>query len=244
MGQAALGSMSPEQIAKLEAYWGVDTPSLSRYIGWLLDALRGIWRFAALPAAGAHRDRGTAGGISTHSFAWVISGVLGLTLGILAGAFRGRWPTGDPGYCLLISGTPAFWLAILLLLIFLRVARVASGGPVGAGRDGSGGSYVHDRLWHAVLPALTLSITGVANIALHTREKMIGVMSSDYVLFARARGSLSGSSSSGTAFGMCCSRPSPCSLPRSARSSAGLCWWSRCSPTRTWTGGGDGGAWK
>ena len=45
-----------------------------------------------------------------------------------------------------------------------------------------------DRLWHAVLPALTLSIIGVANIALHTREKMIGVMSSDYVLFARARG--------------------------------------------------------
>ena len=28
----------------------------------------------------------------------------------------------------------------------------------------------------------------MANIALHTREKMIGVMSSDYVLFARARG--------------------------------------------------------
>ena len=47
---------------------------------------------------------------------------------------------------------------------------------------------VADRLRHAILPALTLSITGVANIALHTREKMIDVMESDYVLFARARG--------------------------------------------------------
>ena len=45
-----------------------------------------------------------------------------------------------------------------------------------------------DRLRHAILPALTLSITGVANIALHTREKMVDVMESDYVLFARARG--------------------------------------------------------
>ena len=45
-----------------------------------------------------------------------------------------------------------------------------------------------DRLRHAILPALTLSITGVANIALHTREKMIDVLESDYVLFARARG--------------------------------------------------------
>ena len=38
------------------------------------------------------------------------------------------------------------------------------------------------------LPVLTLSITGVANIALHTREKMVDVLESDYVLFARARG--------------------------------------------------------
>ncbi len=45
-----------------------------------------------------------------------------------------------------------------------------------------------DRLYHAVLPALTLSITGVSDIALHTREKMIDVMESDYMLFARARG--------------------------------------------------------
>ena len=45
-----------------------------------------------------------------------------------------------------------------------------------------------DRLYHAVLPAITLSITGVANIAMHTREKMIDVMESDYMLFATARG--------------------------------------------------------
>src|SRR5699024_8835326 len=45
-----------------------------------------------------------------------------------------------------------------------------------------------DRLRHAILPALTLSVTGVANIALHTREKLVDVLSSDYVLLARARG--------------------------------------------------------
>ena len=39
-----------------------------------------------------------------------------------------------------------------------------------------------------MLPALTLSITGIANIVLHTRQKLIDVLESDYVLFARARG--------------------------------------------------------
>ena len=45
-----------------------------------------------------------------------------------------------------------------------------------------------DRLRHAVLPALTLSVTGMSSVALHTREKMVDIMESDYVLFARARG--------------------------------------------------------
>ena len=48
------------------------------------------------------------------------------------------------------------------------------------------------RIRHLLLPALTLGLTGVANITLHTREKMIAIMESDYVLFARARGESSG----------------------------------------------------
>ena len=47
---------------------------------------------------------------------------------------------------------------------------------------------VWERLQHAVLPALTLSLTGMPNIALHTREKTVEVLSSDYILYARARG--------------------------------------------------------
>ena len=45
-----------------------------------------------------------------------------------------------------------------------------------------------DRIYHLILPALTLSIIGVANVALHTRQKLLDVLNSDYVLFARAQG--------------------------------------------------------
>ena len=89
---------------------------------------------------------------------------------------------------MVISSTPAFWLAILLLLIFsVWLGWFPIGMSVPVGMESSSVT-VFDRLYHAVLPALTLSITGVANIALHTREKMADVMESDYVLFARARG--------------------------------------------------------
>ena len=45
-----------------------------------------------------------------------------------------------------------------------------------------------DTARHIVLPAIVLSFVGVANIALHTREKLVDILESDYVKFARARG--------------------------------------------------------
>ena len=39
VGQAALGIMSPEQIAKLDASWGAATPPLPRYLAWHSDGL-------------------------------------------------------------------------------------------------------------------------------------------------------------------------------------------------------------
>ena len=121
--------------------------------------------------------------------AWIISGVLGFALGAIAGMNEGRWiDKGIKGYCLLISSTPAFWLALLLLVVFgvwLRVLPIGMSVPIGV--EASGVTFT-DRVYHAILPAVTLSITGVSNIALHTREKMIDIMDSDFILFALARG--------------------------------------------------------
>ena len=191
VGQVALGSMSQEQVEALSAYWGVDTPPLTRYAGWLGDVLKGdfgtslLYRRPVLEVVG---ERLSSSLILLLS-AWILSGILGLILGVVAGAFRGRLPDRlIRGYCVVISSTPAFWLAILLLLIFsvwLGWFPIGMSVPVGTE---SSAVTVFDRLYHAVLPALTLSITGVANIALHTREKMADVLESDYVLFARARG--------------------------------------------------------
>lgn len=191
VGQAAMGSMSAEQIARLEAYWGADTPPLARYLGWLGDFLHGdlgTSLYFRQPVAQVIGQR-LASSLWLMLAAWVLSGVLGLTLGILAGANRGRWPDRlVKGYCFVISSTPAFWLALLLMMIFsvwLGVLPTGLAVPIGVAADQV---TIVDRVRHAVLPVLTLSLTGVANIALHTREKMADIMEQDYILFARARG--------------------------------------------------------
>jgi peptide/nickel transport system permease protein len=110
-------------------------------------------------------------------------------LGIISGVNKGKLTDKIiSGYALITASTPAFWLALVLLIIFsvwLQVLPIGLSVPIGMD---TADITVFDRIRHAVLPALTLSITGISNIALHTREKMIDVMDSDYVLFAKTRG--------------------------------------------------------
>ena len=191
VGQAALGAMSQEQKAKLEEYWGVNVPPVRRYLNWAGGFVRGDMGISLLYRQPVSQVIGVklSNSLFLMVFAWLISGILGLVLGILAGVFRGTWADRIiKGYSLLISSTPVFWLALLLLLVFavwLKVLPIGLSVPIGVE---SAGVTCLDRLRHAILPAVTLSITGVAGVTLHTREKMIDVMESDYMLFARARG--------------------------------------------------------
>lgn len=191
VGQAALGAMSQEQKAKLEEYWGVNVPPVRRYLNWAGGFVRGDMGISLLYRQPVSQVIGVklSNSLFLMVFAWLISGILGLVLGILAGVFRGTWADRIiKGYSLLISSTPVFWLALLLLLVFavwLKVLPIGLSVPIGV--ESAGVAFL-DRLRHAILPAVTLSITGVAGVTLHTREKMIDVMESDYMLFARARG--------------------------------------------------------
>lgn len=191
IGQAALGAMSEEQIEKLESYWGVDTPPVERYVNWLKDMLKGDMGTSLL-----YRQPVTtviavklANSLFLMGLAWIISGLIGFVLGVISGVFRGKLIDKIiKGYSLIVASTPGFWLALLLLIIFgvwLKVLPIGLSVPIGV--EASGVTFL-DRVRHAILPALTLSITGVSNIALHTREKMIDIMESDYILFAQARG--------------------------------------------------------
>lgn len=191
VGQVALGSMSAEQVAKLEAYWGVGENPVKQYISWGTDFLRGDMGTSLLyrqPVSEVIAVR-LQNSLFLMITAWLISGGLGILLGAVAGMNHGkRVDRCIKGYCLVISSTPAFWLAMLFLIIFgvwLKWLPVGFSVPIGvAAVDVT----LMDRIRHFILPALTLSVTGIANIAMHTREKMIEISESEFFLFARARG--------------------------------------------------------
>lgn len=193
--QAYIGAdmmrVGPEQRQAIAAYWGLDRPPLERFGQWLSAVLRGdfgtsmIYRRPVLEVIGER----FAASIWLMGAAWALSGVIGFAAGVVAAMKRGTWiDRAIRWYCYTLASTPTFWMGLLLLTVFavwLGLFPVGLGVPAGvlAGEVTAG-----DRLQHMILPALTLSVVGVANIALHTRQKLVDVLGSDYVLFARARG--------------------------------------------------------
>lgn len=191
VGQAAYVNMSEAKRAQLASYWGGDVPFWERFANWAGALLQGDMgtslRFnAPVSEVIAHR---AANSLALMGIAWLLSGALGFALGVAAGARRGgALDRVVRSYCFLLASTPTFWLGLLILMVFavqLGWFPIGFSVPIGVS---AADVTLADAVHHLVLPALTLSVTGVANIALHTREKVVDVLESDYVRFARARG--------------------------------------------------------
>ena len=191
VGQAAYVNMSEAKRAQLASYWGGDVPFWERFANWAGALMQGDMgtslRFnAPVSEVIAHR---AANSLALMGIAWSLSGALGFALGVAAGARRGgALDRVVRSYCFLLASTPTFWLGLLILMVFavqLGWFPIGFSVPIGVS---AADVTLADAVHHLVLPALTLSVTGVANIALHTREKVVDVLESDYVRFARARG--------------------------------------------------------
>ena len=184
-------AVSLEQRAEIESYWGIDEPPAERYLGWLFEVLNGNLGESAIyrrPVADIIGER-FWNSLALMLCAWILAGGIGFVLGCVMGMYRNRLPDRIlKKVCYLLSTVPAFWLGLLFLLVFsvrLGWFPVGFSSPIGVpDADVS----IWQRLYHLILPAVTLSLMSFANIALHTRQKLADVLDSDYVLFARARG--------------------------------------------------------
>jgi peptide/nickel transport system permease protein len=183
--------VGPEQREKIAEYWGLNKSPVEQYFQWGAAILQGDLGTSMIfrrPVMEVISERFLAS-LALMGTAWLFSGSLGFVLGVLAGMKQDTWVDRlIKWYCFTLASTPTFWLGLLLLIIFsvwLGWFPVGLGVPAGVL---AAEVTIGHRIEHLVLPALTLSILGVASVALHTRQKLVDVLASDYVLFARARG--------------------------------------------------------
>ncbi|MGG3449141.1 ABC transporter permease [Domibacillus aminovorans] len=188
---ADLLKVGPEQREKIAEYWGLDQPVMVQFFNWgsaLLTGDLGTSMIYRRPVAEIISER------FLNSFvlmitAWLLSGIIGFAMGVISAMKKDTWVDKFiKWYCYTLASTPTFWLGLLMLIVFavwLGWFPIGLGVPAGVLAEDV---TIADRINHLILPAITLSVVGVANVALHTRQKLIDVLASDYVLFARARG--------------------------------------------------------
>ena len=183
--------ISQDQIARLEAYWGVNEPITTKIANWFGHILQGdlgtslIFR---VPVIDVIKERFMAS-LALMLSSWLFSGVLGFILGVIAGFKKDSIiDKAIKVYCYILQSAPTFWIALIILMVFsvyLGWFPTGLGVPIGTL---SQNVSIWDWLNRLILPMITLSIVGVASIALFTRDKLIEEMNSDYFLFAKARG--------------------------------------------------------
>ena len=189
------GQMQPEAMAALRASFGLDAGStFQQYLAYLKHVFTGdLGRSIAYYPTPVTEVIGTglAWTLVLTGVAVILSFGIGTFLGTLAAWRRGGFLDSTlPPVLAFIGAFPYFWLAMFALYLFgfvlgwfpLRHAYSYDRTP------GLTPGFILDAVHHAVLPAATIVVATVGGWMLGMRNNMIGILGSDYITMARAKG--------------------------------------------------------
>ncbi|MBJ3775015.1 ABC transporter permease [Acuticoccus mangrovi] len=186
---AILGSYAtPENVERLNRQLGLDRSLVEQYLVWITNLFHGDFgRSYALnrPVIDEVMERLSAT-LLLAGTALVLASVLGLLAGVVSAVRQYGWTDRIVTFLVLVGiSMPAFWLGLLLILLFAVTWRLfPASGMVAI--YGGGGPL--DILRHLVLPAVTLAVVATGVIARLTRTAMLEVLRQDYIRTARAKG--------------------------------------------------------
>jgi len=175
--------LGPGDVERMRALHGLDRPLLARWLAWAAGVARGEFGHSRLFARPAAEVLWPAlrGSLVLLGTALALAAGIGVAAGALA-AVRPRWRGAVDAAALLSGAVPAFWLGILLIILF---AVTLGWLPAGGVPDG-GGAWEAARF--LVLPVATLAVAHLAAYARHTAAAMAETLRAPWITAARARG--------------------------------------------------------
>lgn len=185
---------SQEEVEQVRQQLGLDLPIPQQYLRFVGAAAQGNLGESFVfgrPALELILERVPAT-LELAFAALALSVVIGIPLGLIAGLHAdGVLRRVVMGGSIVGVTVPAFWLGLLLILLFsVHLGWLPSGGRGEPGQWlGWSTSFASiDGLRHLILPALTLSMFKIAIVIRLTEAGTREVMSQEYVRFARAKG--------------------------------------------------------
>lgn len=184
-------TLSPEAKMEISEYWGLEDPLLERFLTWLSHLLHGdmgtsiTYKKAVCTVI---KERFSYS-IVLMLLAWVLSGILGFFTGVICGMRQGGiFDRMTKLFCLTVKSAPTFWLGLMFLVIFaVQLGWFPIGMAVPMGKL-EAEVTIWDRIYHLILPVITLTIANISEVVLYTRQRVIEIRNSDFILYAKARG--------------------------------------------------------
>ena len=176
---------SDDAINALRVKLGLNEPVFTRYINWVLNALNGDFGEShsfGVPVSGLILER-ISMTVSLAVFGMLLTIIIALSLGVGAAANHRKF--GDWGvmfFSQLGIAVPAFWLSILLVILFAVKLRWLPPG----GFPGWGDPLL--AIKSLILPTIALALVQSAVLARVTRSSALEVMRLDYIRTAKASG--------------------------------------------------------
>jgi peptide/nickel transport system permease protein len=204
---------SPEAAERLRRQLGLDQPPLQQYVYWLIG---NDWVYIDVDGDGTGSVQGLRKGLLRGDFgqsiahrrpvidlileripatlqltltALILGYGLGIVMGLAAAAAYDRWLDQVIRFVSVLgTALPAFWLGLILIIIFSVNLRWL---PIGGMRDITRVGAAPD-LWdtirHLIMPVSVLALGIAANVARYVRAEVLEVLEQDYVRTARAKG--------------------------------------------------------
>jgi peptide/nickel transport system permease protein len=177
---------TPQQIEEIRRYYHFDDPMWLQYGRWLLNVLHGdlsksmISREPVITTIAAKFPAT----LLIVLYAMVIAICVGAPLGIGAAAKPGSWidqvATAVASFGVAV---PYFWVGMVLVLLFgLKLGWFPATGLVPFSES------PWEAIRSATLPAIALSMSGIAEITRQLRASLLEVLSSHFVRTLRAKG--------------------------------------------------------
>jgi peptide/nickel transport system permease protein len=178
----------PETLAFLREKYRLNDPIPVQYLTWLGNLLQGdlgISLRTNQPVLELIAQKLPVT-IQLAIMAMIIAVAIGIPMGVLSAVKKGTaWDWVANAVALSGLSVPNFWLGILLILfVSVRLGWLPASGYV---------AFTEDplrSLQTTIMPAFVLGTALAAALMRHTRSAMLGVLSTDYVRTARAKGLL------------------------------------------------------
>lgn len=194
IGQELNPRISAQDIARLQAYYGLDKPLPVQYWHWLKRLVRLDFGNSFSPDSRPVIDKIKERLPITlwiNILAMALMLTVSIPIGVASAVHRDSWADRIMTVLVFIGfAIPNFWLGLLLMRWFgVNLGWFPISGIHSYGwQQMSFWAQQRDLAWHLVIPVLIASIAGLAGMSRFMRSGMLEVIRSDFITTARALG--------------------------------------------------------